>query len=299
MANSPAATQRPHVLTAFGDDREDPWYWLRERDDPEVLAYLEAENAYTDRVLAPLDGLRTTLFEEMKARIHETDMSVPARRGPWWYYGAHRRGQGLRHPLPAARPGPPTSSLRPGSPGRRSRSCSTRTRWPRAQSTSPWAAPRSARTTAGWPTRPTPPATRRTSCASAPRRRTHRDRAPEIVADTGYGLAWSADVRLRLLRPPRRGHAPLPAVASPARHRPGGDVLVFEEADRRFSLGTGRTRDGAFVLIAAAQHQHHRVAGHPCRRPDAAPRVVLPRRGGLEYAVDHLAGDDRRLVRRR
>ena len=48
MASPPSAPRRPHVISAHGDDREDPWFWLREREDPEVLAYLEAENAYTD-----------------------------------------------------------------------------------------------------------------------------------------------------------------------------------------------------------------------------------------------------------
>ena len=49
MASPPSAPRRPHVISAHGDDREDPWFWLREREDPEVLAYLEAENAYTER----------------------------------------------------------------------------------------------------------------------------------------------------------------------------------------------------------------------------------------------------------
>ena len=93
MASPPSAPRRPHVISAHGDDREDPWFWLREREDPEVLAYLEAENAYTEQETAPLAGLRSGLFEEMKARIKETDMSVPARRGPWWYYSRTEEGK--------------------------------------------------------------------------------------------------------------------------------------------------------------------------------------------------------------
>ena len=106
MASPPRAPRRPHVISAHGHDREDPWFWLRERDDPEVLAYLEAENAYTDQEMAPLDALRDGLFEEMRARIKETDMSVPSRRGPWWYYTRTEEGQELRHPLPPPRPWP-------------------------------------------------------------------------------------------------------------------------------------------------------------------------------------------------
>ena len=116
METPPQATPRPHTLTAFGHDRDDPWYWLRERDDPEVRAYLEAENAYTDRVLAPLDGLRSTLFEEMKARILETDMSVAARRGPWWYYG--RTEEGKNYGIHCRRPAAGGDELPPaGEPG--------------------------------------------------------------------------------------------------------------------------------------------------------------------------------------
>ena len=61
MANPPSAPRRPHVISAHGDDREDPWFWLRDREDPEVLAYLEAENAYTDAETAPLADLREGL----------------------------------------------------------------------------------------------------------------------------------------------------------------------------------------------------------------------------------------------
>ena len=59
MASPPSAPRRPHVISAHGDDREDPWFWLREREDPEVLAYLEAENAYTEEATAPLAAFRT------------------------------------------------------------------------------------------------------------------------------------------------------------------------------------------------------------------------------------------------
>src|ERR1700722_16072849 len=93
MANPPSAPRRPHVITATGDDREDPWFWLREREDPEVLAYLEAENSYTEEVTAPLAGLRSGLFDEMKARIKETDMSGQTRRGPGGCYWRTEEGK--------------------------------------------------------------------------------------------------------------------------------------------------------------------------------------------------------------
>ena len=109
----PEAPRRPHVVSAHGDDREDLWFWLRDREDPAVLEYLRAENDYTDATLAPLDALRTELFEEMKARIKETDMTVPARRGPWWYFT--RTEEGKDYAIHCRRPAHSAGELPPAS----------------------------------------------------------------------------------------------------------------------------------------------------------------------------------------
>src|SRR5581483_6862775 len=82
----PVPERRPVVLEAHGDVRVDDWYWLRDRDDPAVVAHLEAENAYTEAVTARTRGLRDALYEEIVSRIEETDLSVPVRKGPWLYY---------------------------------------------------------------------------------------------------------------------------------------------------------------------------------------------------------------------
>ena len=74
------------MLSEHGDERVDDWYWLRERDNPEVLAHLEAENAYAEAMLAPTTALQDQIFEEIKARVQETDMSAPIPHGPWEYY---------------------------------------------------------------------------------------------------------------------------------------------------------------------------------------------------------------------
>src|SRR4051794_29051229 len=91
----PAAPKRPTELTHHGDTRIDEWYWLRDRDDPAVLEYLEAENAYTDAELARLGPLRERLFQEIKSRIQETDLSPPAKKDDYWYYG--RTVEGLQY----------------------------------------------------------------------------------------------------------------------------------------------------------------------------------------------------------
>ena len=65
----------------FDREMTDNYYWLRERNNPEVIEYLEAENAYTDMVMKPTENLQETLYDEMLGRIKETDLSVPVKKG--------------------------------------------------------------------------------------------------------------------------------------------------------------------------------------------------------------------------
>jgi oligopeptidase B len=105
-AVAPVAARRPRARTFHGDTFEDPYEWMRDKDDPEVIAHLEAENAYTRERTAALEPLRTRIFDEIKSRTLETDLSVPTRRGQWWYYGRTQEGSqyGIqcRAPLAAA-----------------------------------------------------------------------------------------------------------------------------------------------------------------------------------------------------
>ncbi len=83
---APVAKVQPQELTAFGVTRIDNYFWLRERENPQVIQYLEAENDYLKQVLAPTRGLQEKLFEEMKGRIKKDDASVPYLYNGYWYY---------------------------------------------------------------------------------------------------------------------------------------------------------------------------------------------------------------------
>ncbi|MFZ2504200.1 MAG: S9 family peptidase [Nocardioides sp.] len=89
----PIAERRPATRTHHGQERHDDYDWLRDREAPEVLAYLEAENAYTDARTAHLEPLRQALFDEIKARTVETDLSVPSRLRGHWYYSRSFEGR--------------------------------------------------------------------------------------------------------------------------------------------------------------------------------------------------------------
>ncbi|NMC43271.1 MAG: S9 family peptidase [candidate division Zixibacteria bacterium] len=89
----PVAPVIPKIDTVFGEVRVDNYYWLRERDNPQVTAYLEAENRYTEAVMKPTEGLQEKLFEEMRGRLKETDMSVPIKVDSFYYYHRLEEGQ--------------------------------------------------------------------------------------------------------------------------------------------------------------------------------------------------------------
>src|SRR5215472_13187664 len=92
----PLARPMPAERRQHGDVVTDDYAWLAAKDNPEVIAYLTAENAYTDEATAHLAGLRDTVFAEIKARTQETDLTVPARKGGWWYYARTVEGQQYR-----------------------------------------------------------------------------------------------------------------------------------------------------------------------------------------------------------
>ena len=93
---APVAKVIPKQLERHGHVRVDNYYWLNERDNPEVIAYLKAENAYTDAIMAHTEGLQETLFEEIKGRIKQTDLSVPFKEGDYFYYYKTEDGKDYR-----------------------------------------------------------------------------------------------------------------------------------------------------------------------------------------------------------
>jgi oligopeptidase B len=89
----PIAAKQPHPITVHNHTRIDDYYWLNDRENPEVIAYLEAENTYTQTVMASTQALQNELFNEMKGRIKEDDSSVPVRIDNFWYYTRYEQGQ--------------------------------------------------------------------------------------------------------------------------------------------------------------------------------------------------------------
>ena len=117
---SPPIARKEHKETLLhGVPLTDDYAWLRDKQNPEVTAYLDAENAYADAVMAPLASLRDDLYQEMLSHMKQTDVSVPYRDGDWWYYS--RTEEGLQYAIHCRKRAPanklrvpPVSPLRPG-----------------------------------------------------------------------------------------------------------------------------------------------------------------------------------------
>src|SRR5262245_18399978 len=93
----PTTAKKPHETKIHGYTLTDDYFWLREKSSPEVIKHLEAENAYTESVMAPTKALQETLYTEMLGRIKQTDLSVPVRIGEYFYYSRTEEGKQYRY----------------------------------------------------------------------------------------------------------------------------------------------------------------------------------------------------------
>jgi oligopeptidase B len=292
----PLPERRPVRLEAHGDVRVDDWYWLRDRDDPAVLAHLEAENAYTVAATARTEPLRQRLYEEIVARIAETDLSVPVRKGPWWYYA--RTVEGLDYPVHCRRPAQPDDDgagdpPRPPGPGEdpdpdeqvlldENVLASGHDYFALGNlSVSPdhqWLA-YSVDTTGGERYR------------MRFRRLDTGEESPESLEDTSYGVAWANDNETVFVVRVDEAMRPYQLWRHVVGTDPEEDVLVHEEPDERFYLGVGRTRDDAYIICSLDSKITSEVWVLDADAPGTAFTVVEPRRHGIEYGVDHVRGD--------
>ena len=272
---APLAAVKPHRLEAHGHVRTDEYYWLRERENPEVIRYLEAENAYTKTVMAHTDALQERLFEEIKGRIKQTDVSVPYRQGGYFYYT--RFEEGKDYPIFARKrgsTGAPEEVLLDGNALAQGK--------PFFQIMGSQISSREdllayAADTLG----------RRLATIRVKNLRTGQ-LLPDVIPNVTGNMAWAEDNRtlfytkqdpetLRWYRIYRHVLG-----TDPAR-----DELVFEEKDETYSTYVFKTKSRRYVMIGSEQTLASEYRFVPADRPAAPFRVVFPRERGHEYDVDH------------
>jgi oligopeptidase B len=265
----------------------DEYAWLQNKDDPETIAYLEAENAYTEAATAHLSGVREALFNEIKARTRETDLSVPTRKGSFWYYTRTVEGKqyGIqcRRAVAIGEVEPP--STEDGSPlageevlldgnelaaGKQFFSLGTFDVSPDGR----WLA--------------------YSTDFAGDERFTLRIKDllnGEVLADevpnTFYGSAWSADGSTLFYITVDEAWRP-DKVWRHVRGTAGDqDQVVYEEPDERFWVGVDLTRSEKFIVIDVHSKVTSEVHVIPADQPLSPPRVITLRRQGIEYSIEH------------
>lgn len=283
------------MLTAHGDERVDDWYWLRDKDNPDVISLLEAENAYTVARTAALEPLVDEVYAEILSHVQLTDVSAPAPKGPWAYYV--RTVDGLEHAIHCRRPvgtPPPPDAPPPGGP-------------------------------------PTLPGDEHESIfldenvladgheyfdvgdvelsqdqtllayavdVTGGERYTIRIRdlssgaeLLDVIEDAYYGLAFSADAGTLFYTRPDESMRPFQVWAHYLGRPASEDRVVFEEPDQRFFVGVGSTKDGRFIELVAESNTTSEVHLLDAMDPMGPPAIVQPRRQGVEYSVEHHHGE--------
>lgn len=270
----PVARAVVTVDERFGDKRIDPYGWLRNREDPAVIAYLEAENAYTAAVMKPTEVLQNTLFAEMKARIAETDLSVPVRRGEYFYYS--RQAPGKQYPIHCRKKGRleaeeqiilDENELAAGhayfdlgvfevSPDHRLLAFAADT-------------------------------TGAETFALRIKNLETGALLPDAIPGVSYGLAWAADNRTFFYTTEDATRRPYRIHRHTLGSEPKDDVIVYQEDDATFNVHVSESLSRAFVFIHSGSTRTDEWRFIPAARPDEPPVVIQPRTPGLEYSVVH------------
>ena len=275
LPTPPIPKRRPTTLTAHGETRLDFYYWLRDRD-PDVMAYLEAENAYAEAMLADTADLQRRLYEEFLSHIAQTDSEVAVRYGPWCYYS--RTVAGYDYPLYCRRQGEDgpeqiyldVNALAAGHEYFHLGGLALDP----AQRYLAWQAD-----------------TRGDEAYTLRIRDLERgeDLAEEIPA-THAGVVWASDGLTVLYVVEDETRRPYQVWRHRLGAAPAEDALVYEEEAPGYFVKVARTKDWAYLLIESATHATSETRILPAGRPEAPAQLVVPRQPGVEYEVEHRNG---------
>ena len=277
----PVAPRRFKVLEAHGDRRVDPYYWLREKDNPEVLAYLKAENSYAQAVMRPAAALEEKLYHEILGRIQETDTSAPTLFKGWWTYT--RTVEGLDYDIYCRKRGSmeaPEEVLLDGNELAKGHEYFD----------------------LGYVER-SPDENLLAYAVDLDGSERHelrfRDLATgkdldDIVVGVYYGSAWAAESRTFFYARPDDAMRPYQVwrhvLGTPADQ----DVLVLQEDDEHFELSVELTKSERYVVFTSSSQVTSECRFVRSDEPAAQPRLVEARRHGIEYSVDDQ--EDRFLI---
>jgi oligopeptidase B len=271
---APVARAVPRIETLHGETRVDQYHWLRERENPDVLAYLEAENRHSAAVMRHTEGLQERLFHEMRSRIKETDLSVPERLDGYLYYTRSeaerqypifcRRQDSLGAPEEVLLDQNPIAEGHPYfrigmmqvSPDHRLLAYTADTSG--AEDYTVFVKDLST-----------------------------GQLLPDRMSRASGRVAWANDSRTLFYAVLDASRRSWQLFRHQTGTNPHQDVLVFCEPDASFYLDISRTRSGAYLLLDLSSHSTTEVWFVSADRPEDPFRVIQPREPGIEYSVTH------------
>ncbi len=270
----PIAAQHPYVHSLHGDERVDPYFWMRDRENPEVIAYLEAENAYTEAMMEQTRSLQQSLYDEILGRIQETDLSVPYRKGNYYYYSRTEEGKNYsifcRKLGSLEAPEEIVLDQNQLAEGKEYFSLGVLRVSPDHQ-------------LLAYSVDATGAEVYTLQFLDLNTRQLY----PESILDTGSSFAWGNDSQTVFYTTMDEAHRPFKLF----RHTLGGaidsDVLIHHETDDSFYLGVGKTRSEAYVLMSMGSKITSEIHYLDGNNPTGEFQVIRPRTTGIEYDVEH------------
>ncbi|MFO7668671.1 MAG: S9 family peptidase [Bacteroidales bacterium] len=272
---APVAAKKPKELTIHGDTRVDNYYWLRERENPEVIAYLEAENAYREEVMKGSENLQESLYQEIIGRIKQTDESVPYKENGYFYYVRYEEGKEY-----------PIYCRKKGSLEAEEEVIADVNEMARGHSYYDMGgvsiSPDNRYAVMGIDT-----VSRRNYTLMVKDLETNTMLDDIIPATTG-SASWANDNRTIFYA--KKDEMTLRSMAI-YRHTLGtnahSDIPVYEEKDETFSTYVYKSKSREFMIIASSSTITNEYRVLPANNPEGEFRVVQPRERGLEYDIAH------------
>jgi oligopeptidase B len=281
----PIARKEHKEVTLHGVTLADDYAWLRQKENPEVTAYLEAENAYAEAEMAPLKELQDELYREMLSHIKQTDVSVPYRDGAWWYYS--RTEEGLQYGIHCRKRATAADITGPAADAAEEVVLDGNKL---AEGHSFFAFGATDITDDGrWLAYSTDTTGFRQYTLHIKDLETGETLAGTV--DRVGSVAWAADNRTLFYTVEDEEQKRQYQLW---RHRLGtehaADALVYQDDDERFNIGVGRTRDGKYILVESGSHTTTECRVLAADRPEGEFALMLARKDEHEYYVDHRAG---------
>ena len=271
---TPSAPKRPKEITTHGDTRIDPWFWLRDVEDPATLEYLRAENAHTEAVMAPEEELQERLFLEMRARIKEDDSTVPEKEREYYYYT--RFEEGKQYPIHCRKRGSPdgpeeilinVNELAEGKDYTR---------------------------VGSWENSPDHKWLAYSVDSDGSEQYTiviknleTGELLDEAIPNSYYSLEWANDNRTIFYDVLDENHRPVKIFRHHLGEDPSKDELVYEEKDERFFVGVAKSSSQRFIFVASSGNNMSEWYFMDGNDPSSELTLVEPRRPDFEYDIDH------------